>query len=303
MNDLTQDQIRCFIGVADQGSFSAAARALQRTQPALSQTIRHLEQAMGTVLFDRSGYRPVLTETGHMLLPHARRMLEDGQRFHRVVQDLASGVRQTLAVAADACCPSHLLVDAINRLRRARPKATVTVHVDALDGVVRRVMNASCEIGIASVYSELPAELSRQPLLDQKLFAVASASHPLAKPRGVRGRAALRRHVQIALIDSDGGTAVRDYAIMGHPVLRTSSIRLMLDLIRSGLGYGFLPEHLVANGIDAGELMAIDVDSGQRERSIPNSLFAIWQTQQPETDIARLFVRFICAGTRTDHAD
>jgi DNA-binding transcriptional LysR family regulator len=71
LNGLTLDQCLVFTTVAAEGSFSATARRMNRAQSAVTYASQKLEAQLGLLLFDRSGYRPVLTEAGAALLPRA----------------------------------------------------------------------------------------------------------------------------------------------------------------------------------------------------------------------------------------
>src|SRR4030095_3196703 len=73
-------QLEAFLAVVREGSFSAAAKALFRTQPAISQTIKKLEDEIGRPLFDRSSRRGVLTDAGRVLADHAERLVNLRQR-------------------------------------------------------------------------------------------------------------------------------------------------------------------------------------------------------------------------------
>ena len=68
-------QLEAFVAVVREGSFSKAAKALYRTQPAISQIIKRLEDEIGQPLFDRSSRRGVLTDAGQVLFDHAERLL------------------------------------------------------------------------------------------------------------------------------------------------------------------------------------------------------------------------------------
>src|SRR5690606_17107733 len=80
---ITLDQLRTFTVVVEEGSFSAAARRMHRSQSAITYAIQKVEGAIGTALFDRSGYRPDLTQEGRALLVHARRVVETSASFER----------------------------------------------------------------------------------------------------------------------------------------------------------------------------------------------------------------------------
>src|SRR5687768_18492853 len=81
-------QLEAFLAVVREGSFSAAAKALYRTQPAISQTIKKLEDEIGRPLFDRSSRRGVLTDAGRVLADHAERLVNLRQRTMAALDDV-----------------------------------------------------------------------------------------------------------------------------------------------------------------------------------------------------------------------
>ncbi|MQB27834.1 LysR family transcriptional regulator (plasmid) [Agrobacterium radiobacter] len=85
MDAFTLDQFRIFIAVVEAGSFSAAARRLNRAKSAVTYAVQKLEDQVGTNLFDRSAYRPTLSEAGHILLPKAQRVLDDVARSAKLL--------------------------------------------------------------------------------------------------------------------------------------------------------------------------------------------------------------------------
>ena len=77
LDGVSLDQLRTFLAVADEGSFSAAGRRLRRAQSVVSQSLANLEGQLGVKLFDRSGHLPVLTDQGRALLADARVVARD----------------------------------------------------------------------------------------------------------------------------------------------------------------------------------------------------------------------------------
>ena len=75
INDLSIDQLRSFVTIAETGNYTRAAERLFRTQPALSLQIKSLEERLGTRLFQRNGRKTTVTEAGQVLLTYARRIL------------------------------------------------------------------------------------------------------------------------------------------------------------------------------------------------------------------------------------
>ena len=83
LDALTLDQMRIFVAVVDEGSFSAAARKLGRVQSAVSQSIAALEQELGIALFDRTGKAPTPTAAGVALARDARRLIAGAAEFRK----------------------------------------------------------------------------------------------------------------------------------------------------------------------------------------------------------------------------
>ena len=88
LGNLSLDQLRVLVTIADTGSFSAAGRELRRAQSAISQAVATLESLQGVVLFDRSGRQPRLTEVGQVLVDQARLVLVGAARFEAVLRFL-----------------------------------------------------------------------------------------------------------------------------------------------------------------------------------------------------------------------
>jgi DNA-binding transcriptional LysR family regulator len=96
------DQIRLFLTGVDQGSFSKAAKKLNRAQSAVTYRIQKLEAQIGIPLFDRTAYRPALTEAGRALLLRARRIAEEANLFRDAARSLASGLESELTIVLDS---------------------------------------------------------------------------------------------------------------------------------------------------------------------------------------------------------
>ena len=105
MDSLTLDQIQILLTVVDQGSFSKAAKKLNRAQSAVTYGIQKLERQIGIPLFDRTAYRPALTEAGRTLLLRARRIAEEANAFRDAARSLASGLEAELTIVLDSMFP------------------------------------------------------------------------------------------------------------------------------------------------------------------------------------------------------
>src|ERR1700751_1148768 len=113
LDSLTLDQIRLFLAVADSGSFSKAAKGLNRAQSAVTYGIQKLEAQFGIPLFDRTAYRPALTEAGCALMPRARRRAAGTNAFRHAARTLCSGLEAELTNVLDSMFPMSAVVEAL----------------------------------------------------------------------------------------------------------------------------------------------------------------------------------------------
>ena len=118
--------LHCFLSTARLGSLSAAADALNISQPAASKTIRELEGTLGTRLFDRSGRRLTLTQAGRTFQQHTGAAIVSLQRAQRLVRE-TPGPATRLAVGALPTASTTLLPEAALAFRAAEPDCLLRV--------------------------------------------------------------------------------------------------------------------------------------------------------------------------------
>src|SRR5688500_1649693 len=121
MSDVTLDQLRTLRAVAEEGSFSAAARRLGHVQAAVSQSIGRLEDELGLALFDRSGRTPKLTAAGEAVVAAAARVHGQLGELDTLVARLRQGEEARLAMAVDAMFPTEALVAFAREFVAAHP--------------------------------------------------------------------------------------------------------------------------------------------------------------------------------------
>ncbi|TNF28630.1 MAG: LysR family transcriptional regulator [Deltaproteobacteria bacterium] len=253
---LTLDQLVVLSAVVEHGSFSAAGRALRRAQSGVSYAIANLEDALGVSLFDRSGHAPRLTEAGAALLTDARAVLDRVGRLEGRARALAAGVETEVALAIDAMVPLDVLAEVSAAFRVAWPEVTLRVYTEALGGVMARVMDGSARLGVTSEVGS-PERLDSAPVAEVALVAVAAAGHPLAQRSAPLDDAAFADEVQIVLSERGVTTPSADVNVLSACTWRVADLATKHALVRAGLGWGTLPEHLVADDLASGTLVAI----------------------------------------------
>ena len=258
MDGLTLDQIRVFIAVVEAGSFSRAAGALNRAQSAVTYAIQRLEAETGTPMFDRSGYRPVLTEAGKALLVRAERISEEASGFRDQARSLARGLEPELSIALDPMFPMPFVVDALKAFSERFPTVPPRVYLQSLGAATQLVVDGTCVIGLLPFVITDMTRLRSFPIVTTELIPVVAPTHPLAVVEGRIAPETLHLHVQLVLSDVSGLTAGRDFGVLSSRTWRVADLGAKKSMLLAGLGWGSMPAHLVADEIESGQLKRID---------------------------------------------
>ncbi len=147
------NRARAFLVTAEEGSLSAAARALSMTQPTLSRQVDALEQELGLVLFERAGRGLILTPTGLELLEHVRGMGEAATRVSLSASGQSQSIKGPICITASEVYAAFLLPPIINRLRAAHPGIVVEIIASNAPTDLRR---READIAIRNITSTQP---------------------------------------------------------------------------------------------------------------------------------------------------
>ncbi len=173
-------QLRYFVAVAEEGSFSRAAAKVRVAQPSLSQQIRKLEAEVGQPLFDRLPRSVVLTEAGRCLIDYARQILALIGDTRRCVDEFKGEVAGRLAVGAIPTIAPYVLPELVGKFQKHYPEVTLEIVEDVTDGITRRVEAGELDVALASTCQQSPT-LRRESLGSEPLLALVPQRHPLAK--------------------------------------------------------------------------------------------------------------------------
>lgn len=279
IDGLNLDQLRVFVTIADKGSFSAAARELRRAQSAISNAVVNLEGALSVSLFDRSGWKPMLTAHGEALLPDARAVLARTDQFKARAQSLTQGVEPELSIVIDVMYPMAKLVELVRCLQQAFPAVVIRLCTEVLGGVPERVLSGEYDLGIQGSLPEVDEALISHTLPSILLVPVAAPEHPLS-PMSHVSSDELKNHTQVVLTDHSGRTAKRTFSVFGSHRILTADLGSKHAMLKAGLGWGLMPRSVVDEDIAASRLVELDLaDHHARSRSL--SLMLIYRRAKP----------------------
>jgi DNA-binding transcriptional LysR family regulator len=272
---VTLDQLRAFLTVVEEGSFSAAARKLQRVQSAISAAMSNLESQLGVTLWDRTTKIARLTDQGQAVLSATRRILMEVDALRRLTAGMALGVEASVSLCVDALFPLSVLVDLCAEFAREFPAVDLRVDTQVMSTVSALVLDGSASIGVVSPLG-LTQGLERKVIAPIRMIPVVGPQHPLASHAGPIPTKRLVDVIQIVLSERSG-TGVADQAVLSPRTWRVADLHTKHAMVRAGLGWGNLPEHLVREDLQQRKLVAIRPSAwGEDEHTL--YLWAIYRS-------------------------
>ena len=259
-----------FVTVATERSFSVAAKKLHRTQPAVSQAIRRLEEELGDRLFDRSVRNGALTEAGRLLLEYATRLLTLAADAEVAVRELQQVRRGRVIIGANEAAV-HSLLPYLGRFAKAHPQALVEVRRVRSRAIAADLLNRSLDFGVLTFQ---PADRGLQSLAlgGDELVMLAHPSHPLA----ARRRATIEEVGQQTVIAHNDPSPARERVLRAYE-RRHTPINIQVALpsldgikraVEMGIGVAVLPRRCALSEIANGQLAAIKVPGLSTRRQV-----------------------------------
>jgi DNA-binding transcriptional LysR family regulator len=242
MKSLNLDYLKTFVMVAEHGSFSAAAKRLNLSQPAVSLQIRQLEKTVGTSLIERIGRKAHPSAAGAELIAHAGHIDAAVSNALDAVARRASGAmgRVRLGTGATACI--FLLPPMLRTLRRKYPHLEITVTTGNTTDIVKAIEENLIDIGLVT----LPASgraLDVTPVLDDEFVLIAPPDMKLP----ARITPAVLATQPLLLFEPGGNTRriADDWLAAGgvsaKPVMSLGSVEAIKEMVGAGLGCAILP--------------------------------------------------------------
>jgi DNA-binding transcriptional LysR family regulator len=238
-------QLRAVIAVAEHGSFTRAAMALNLSQPALTVQVRALEEALGLRLFDRNTRNVALTRVGREMLPELRRILRELDTLLDETRQLARMAGGMVRIAVLPSFASSLLPDVISGFRVLHPEIGFTLRDVIASGVAELTLAEEVDLGITGGPIE-DAELELLLSSVDRMHAVFPAGHALDDGTSPT-LAAVTRHPLVLMSRATSVRAVVDAAIVAEGLAaevaaEATYMSTAVGMVRAGMGIAILPE-------------------------------------------------------------
>lgn len=237
------NQVRAFLATAEEGSLSAAARALGQTQPTLGRQVAGLEQTLGVTLFERVGRGLQLTPSGRELLGHVREMGEAAARVSLSASGQSTQIVGTVRITASDVMATHILPPIVLRLRELAPLLELDI-VAAND--IQNIIQREADIAIRHVRPEQSHLIAR--LVQDATAHFYAATSYLDRVGRPSDRSDLSSHQFVSFGDAD--EMIRYLVPYGLDLTRdnfrvgSKSGVVSWELVRQGLGISLMSDEV-----------------------------------------------------------
>jgi DNA-binding transcriptional LysR family regulator len=285
-------QLEHFLAVVDEGTFTRAAERVSRTQPAVSQSIKKLEDEIGGQLFSRDLHDVSLTEAGKALVEYARKMVQTRDEAMRELGSLKALKTGTLNIAAHESAAVYLLPAALRDYVRRFPDIKVGIYRSALSEIPRQVMDREVHVGFVK---EEPGfhELKCIEVHSDELILVAAPTHPLTKRQNVHIQdLGSERFVVHHLCSSTEQMILRMFEQYRTPcriVAELWSFENIKSFVQAEVGMAIVPKITVARELHDRTLSQIPLS----ELNMPRRTLMIFREQGHTSQATRELIRII----------
>ncbi len=178
-------QLRYLMAVVQAANFTRAAETLFITQSALSQQIQALEQAVGSILINRSKRGVSLTAAGSILYQHAERIFVELQQAETAIRELEGLQRGELAIGVVQTVNDYLIPSLAANFAERYPQIKLLIEEYSADTIEQRLAAGNIQLGLSFVPSSHDL-LASQPLFEERLALIVRADHPFAQQQAIQ---------------------------------------------------------------------------------------------------------------------
>ncbi len=283
------NQLEVLLAVAREQSFSRAAQALHRTQPAVSQAIRRLEAEIGEPLFDRSSKDGTLTAAGRVLQEFAQQMLNLRRGAHAAIKELKDLHRGKLTLSANEYTVMYLL-PVIPVFRARHPHIRVEVKRSLASRIPSEILGRDVEVGVVS-YKPNDAAIASVRVMTDELALIVAPDHPLANKDTVSVRElGVESFIAHNVASPYREKVVRTFEKYKTPLniaMEMPTLEAIKRFVEQGMGVALVPRLTAQAEIARKQVVALTV----REMRLERALHLIYRKGATLSHAARAFLR------------
>ena len=259
---VTLDQWRTLQAVVDHGGFAQAAEALHRSQSSISYTVARMQEQLGVPLLRIDGRKAVLTEAGEVLLRRSRQLVKQAGQLEELAHHMEQGWEPEVRLVVDAAYPTARIVRSLSAFMPQSRGCRVLLREEVLSGVEEALIQGAADLAISGLI--IPGHLGAD-LSVVEFVAVAHPDHPLHRLQRELTHQDLETQMQVVIRDS-GRLQPRDHGWLGAEQRWTvGSLATAATFVGNGLGFAWLPRHIIERELQSGQLKPLPLSQGVRQ--------------------------------------
>ena len=243
MRSLNLDQLRAFIEVVERGSFTAAAKELNLTQPAVTHQVQELERRFQVSLVERFGKRAYLTQAGEKLIEHARSLLDEDSRTHVAMRRFGDGWLGRVRVGTSMTVLMYVLPPILRQLKTDHPQLEINLKTGLTTTTLQMLKTNALDLGLCALPIEDPA-FETVPLFNDELVAILPAALGQV-PKKVTPAFLAQCPLVLGSENSALRRTIADWlALAGpppRPLMEFDNVEAMKSIVAVGLGASIVP--------------------------------------------------------------
>ncbi|CAG9296993.1 LysR family transcriptional regulator [Celerinatantimonas diazotrophica] len=254
----TIEQWRIFQAVVHCGSYAQAAKELNKSQSSLNHAVTKLQAQLGVQLLEVRGRKTHLTSIGQVMHRRSQLLMQQVEDLEQLAHSLEEGWEPTLTIAVEHFHPKAKIYQALKQFLPHSRGTRVTIYDTVLSATEEAITEAEANLVITP---ELPRGVLGTCLCYSKLILVAYRQHPLAHLSQI-AYDDLTQHLQLVIRDNGKHPNDSHGWLKAEQRWTLSSFSEALELLLQGLGFAWLPEHLVTDYLKSGQLVQLRMRRG-----------------------------------------
>jgi DNA-binding transcriptional LysR family regulator len=296
--------LKVFVMVAEKKSFSAAARALYLTQPAITHQVKKLENYFASPLFRRQSNAVLLTPTGEILYAYAKRFSQLGDELMEQIGRYTGVLTGDLVIGACTMVGEHLVPQIVKDFHEAHPEVRFSIDIGSCSSIADKLLRGTIDVGLIGD-EMVHRDVVTEKLLEQTLFLVSVPDHVdierqtislqdltemklLLREEGVGTRVLFEEMV------SQRGMKLRDFQI----ITVAGSNEVIKMMTKEGMGVSLFPRTAIERELERGDLTILSLQEGEMR----HTFYLVYRKQKVIPLKTQHFVAFVMGevggGTR-----
>lgn len=290
----TIEQWRILQAVVDYGGYAHAAEQLNKSQSSLNHAVAKLQQVLGVQLLEVLGRKAYLTEIGEVMLRRSRQLTQTITELEQLADNLHFGWEPEVRLAIEMVCDRTPMLPVFAEFNRHSRGSRLIIDDTVLTGTLEQIMDQSADVVITH---NLPKGVLGEPFGDFRMELVCHPQHDLAKLAQPIKQADLLNHLQVVIRDTANKPAEMSGWLKAEQRWTVSHFDEALRLVKSGLGFCWLPSYLTEDALQRNELTRLRIDGSSYRSGL---LYLVLPKGEKTGPCGKLLAELLLKGSTTN---